>query len=253
MTRIRTIRLVLGLALALAATACGGGETVPKASTAAGPGVSVLEPADGTTQKGNVVTLVLRANGAQVVKADGDTSNKTGHYHVFIDRDPVAAGAVIPKEKGIVHSADFRVVIPGLSAGVHTFSVVLGNGAHERFGDATVVNVTLGGPSLDASAPATVKVGQAITLTTKVDGVVIVKADGDASGRSGHFHIFIDRAPALAGEVIPKETGIVHTTETTHSLAPLAKGEHTIWIVLGDGAHKAFNPLVADKVVVTVE
>ena len=36
--------------------------------------------------KGNVVSLDLASTGLTIVKADGDTSGKTGHYHVFIDR-----------------------------------------------------------------------------------------------------------------------------------------------------------------------
>jgi hypothetical protein len=37
------------------------------------------------------------------------------------------------------------------------------------------------------------------------------------------------------------------------TVSGLEKGEHTIWVVLGDGTHKAFDPPVIDKLTVTVE
>jgi len=164
-------RISLPTAAALAgllalSSACGSDDepaapAAPKAADTAGPGLTIASPARGATIAGNVATLDLEATGIAIVKADGDTSGRTGHYHVFVDRDPVAPGQPIPREAGVVHSADDPVVIPGLSPGAHRFTVVLGDGAHMRTGgtqaDATL---TLQGPSLDASAPATSPTGQ---------------------------------------------------------------------------------------------
>lgn len=217
--------------------------------------LSILSPATGTTIKGNVVSLALDVTGLEIKKADADTSGKSGHFHVFIDREPVAAGVTIPKEAGIVHSADNPVKIPGLSVGQHTFKVVVGNGAHARIGDVVAeTSVTVAGPSIDASAAPTAKAGEAITVAVKASGVTLIAAPDDKgpAGTTGHLHLFIDRDPTAAGQAIPKEDGIIHTAETTVTVPGLTAGEHTIWVVLGDATHTPFNPQVADKVTITV-
>lgn len=201
---------------------------------------------------GNVVTLNLTAKGVRIVKADGDTTGKTGHFHVFIDREPPAAGATIPKEAGIVHSIDAATKITGLSVGSHTFTVVLGNGVHQRIGDAQAkATVQVDGPSVDASAPATVAAGAPVPVAFKLTGATVAPANGDTSGKTGHFHLFIDRDPILTGP-IPKEAGIVHTIESSYAVTGLAAGEHTIWVVLGNGVHTSLEEPVMDKVTVTV-
>jgi hypothetical protein len=235
--------------LVLLAAACGS----EKDAQQTGPFLAILSPAPGASIKGNVVALNV-TTGIPIVKADGDATGKTGHYHVFIDRDPVAPGQTIPKEPGIVHSAKNPIEITGLTAGTHRFAVVLGDGNHARIGaTAREVSVTLTGPNIDASAPATATAGSALTLEVKVEGVELVKADGDASGRTGHLHVFIDADAPAAGQPIPKGVeGIIHTTDTTIEIAGLAAGEHTLLVVLGDGNHVPFDPPVRDRVVVTV-
>jgi hypothetical protein len=207
---------------------------------------------------GNVVSMHATVTGIEIVKADGDTSGDSGHFHVFIDRDPLAVGETIPKEAGIVHTADNPIKVYGLSVGEHTLTVVVGDGTHKRFGEDLEESVTVDvkGPSVDGTAPATIKEGDDLTVALKGQGVEIVKADGERSSKSGHFHVLVDPAqPPQAGEVIPapEENKVIHTTEAAVTLAGLAKGEHIIWVVLGDGQHYAFDPPVMDKLTVTVQ
>jgi hypothetical protein len=108
------------------------------------------------------------------------------------------------------------------------------------------------GPSVDASAPATSPAGEPVVITVKVDGISLVKADGDTSGATGHLHVFIDRDPTPAGQPIPVEAGIIHTAESTIPVPDLAPGVHTLWVVAGDGTHSPLAPRVMDKVTVTV-
>ncbi|MGH9225973.1 MAG: DUF6130 family protein, partial [Acidimicrobiales bacterium] len=151
--------------------------TVAGATTA--PTLSIVAPTKGTAVKGNVVSLDVASAGLTIVKADGDTSGRSGHYHVFIDRDPVAPGAAIPVEAGVVHSADDPIVLSGLAVGTHRLALVVGDGAHKRLGSMVAeTTVTVTGPSVDASTPATSPAGQPVVLTVKVDGLTIVKADG---------------------------------------------------------------------------
>lgn len=256
MKPIRSVAATAALALL---AACGDDDvttttattTAPAASTS--PSLSIAAPPPGTVVKGNVVSLDLASTGLAIVKADGDTSGRSGHYHVFIDRDPVAPGAAIPVEAGIVHSADDPVVLSGLAIGRRRLSVVIGDGTHTRLGS-TVAETTVDvqGPSIDASAPATSAAGQPVVLTVKVDGLTLVKADGNTSAATGHLHVFVDRDPTPSGQPIPVEAGIIHTAETTIPVPDLAPGVHTLWVVAGDGLHIPLAPRVMDKVTVTV-
>jgi hypothetical protein len=253
MTR-RTPLLAAGLALLALLAGCGdddSDQTKPKST--ADP-LAILSPADGASVQGNVVTLDVEPRDIAIVKADGDTSGRTGHYHVFIDRDPVAPGAAIPTEAGIIHTTDDPITITGLTPGTHRFVVVYGNGAHARIGTAAAERtVKVEGPSVKASAPATVAAGQPVTVTMTVDGLSVVKADGDTSGRTGHLHLFVDRPPSPPGEPIPVgDAKIIHTAESIITLSDLSPGEHTIWVVAGDGTHVPLPAGVRDKVTVTV-
>lgn len=107
------------------------------------------------------------------------------------------------------------------------------------------------GVTVDAIAPATVTAGAAVPVTVEVKGITLVKADQDTSGATGHLHVFIDRQPTPAGQPIPVEAGVIHTASTTIEVAGLAAGEHTLWVVAGNGAHVPFEG-ATDKVTVTV-
>jgi hypothetical protein len=246
----------LGIALAVAALvagACG-----DKTDTDAGPNpnaaVHLSGPAVGTTADGNVVTLRVSATGVRIVKADGDTSGRSAHYHVFVDRTPVPPGAVIPKAVDVIHTATAPIMLTGLTEGQHQIFVVLGDGAHHRLGRSVAhTSVHVKGPTLRVSGPATATVGQAITLEVRTQGVRLVAANGDTSGMSGHLHVFIDRAPTTAGQPIPKGPDVLHTAATTIEVPGFATaGEHSLWVVLGDGNHVPFTPPVMDKLTVVV-
>jgi hypothetical protein len=206
---------------------------------------------------GNVVTIPVTVEGVEIVKANGDTSGDSGHFHVFVDKEPVAVGEAIPKERGVVHSADNPIKVWGLEPGSHEFTVVVGDGTHRRIHEGVEDSVTVDvkGPSVQGTAPATIKSGEDLVVELKAEGVEIVKAAGDTSADSGHFHVLVDPAkPPVAGEVIPApvEGKIIHTTESSATIEGLKKGEHILWVVLGDGTHKAFKPAVMDKLTVVV-
>jgi len=107
--------------------------------------------------------------------------------------------------------------------------------------------------SVQASAPPTVPLGQDAKITATVSGIQLVAADGDTSGKTGHLHYFVDKAPTPAGQPIPKEAGITHTAETTLSVPGLGAGEHTVWVVVGNGGHVPLVPPAQAKVTFTVQ
>lgn len=211
-------------------------------------------PEKGTVVHGNVVTLRVRAEGVRILKADGDESGQTGHFHVFVDRPPVAPGEVIPKAKDVIHTTESPIVVPGLDEGQHQIYVVLGDGTHHRMSRSVVhTSVNVEGPTVVATGPSVAKLGEAIEVEVHTEGVRLVAADGDTSGETGHLHVFIDRPPTAAGQVIPREEGVIHTTEKKFEIPGFTTpGDHTIWVVLGDGNHVPFAPRVMDRLIVTV-
>jgi uncharacterized protein DUF4399 len=251
--RARRLSLLMACALALVLTGCGGSEkqtTTPPAS----PSLNIVSPQAGATVQGDVVVLTLAAQGLQIVKADGDTSGKSGHFHVFVDQDPPPAGAGIPKARGIVHSADNPIKLSGLTIGRHRLVAVLGDGGHRRIGTAQAeTTVGVEGPTVQASAPAVAAKGEPVVVTLAVQGIRVATPNGDTSGKTGHFHLFIDRAPSPAGQPIPKAPGIIHTPATSVPVPGLAAGEHTIIVVMGDGLHVPLKPPVEAKVTVVVQ
>jgi hypothetical protein len=207
--------------------------------------------------EGNVVSIPMAVEGVGIVKADGDTSGDTGHFHVFIDKEPVAIGERIPTGPGIVHSTENPITIYGLGVGRHSLTVALGDGTHTRFGDGLEARVVfdVDGPSVKGRAPANIKEGQPLTVKLAAEGVQIKQADARRSKTSGHFHVLIDpEQPPMEGDAIPtRSTKTVHTAENEVRISHLERGEHTLWIVLGDGQHYVFDPAVMDKLTVTVE
>jgi hypothetical protein len=80
--------------------------------------------------------------------------------------------------------------------------------------------------------------GNVVELHVRADGIEIKPADGDTSGSSGHFHVFVDRPAVAVGEAIPMERGILHSAESPIRVTGLTGGRHKLTVVLGDGAHK---------------
>jgi hypothetical protein len=216
--------------------------------------LTIVEPRPGAAIDGNVVTIEPDVSGIEIAPADpADTSGTTGHYHVFVDRDPVPVGEAIPVgEPDILHTASDPIVLAGLSVGEHRLIVTVGDNSHVRISEELTAEVTVEvlGPSVTATAPAPVAAGQPVTLELATEGVEIAPA---ASGSGAHFHVFVDTDPPAAGEAIPTDDpAIIHTAETSVSVPDLAPGPHVIWVVLGDAGHVPLDPPVMARVTVTV-
>jgi hypothetical protein len=230
-------------------------------SPTAAPTLQLSTAPTATAVSGNTATIALVASGIRIVAADGDTSGKTGHFHVFIDKDPVPAGETIPKGPGIVHTAENPIHLTGLTDGDHKLVIVLGDGVHRRIGDAQVVQtIKVTGPTVHLTAPATLAAGQPLTVTATVEGVKLVKAADDKStkdGSTGHLHIFVNKSPVAPGgaPIASGDPAIIHTAATTTVIpaALLKAGDNTIWVELGYADHTPFSPEIVDKVVVTVQ
>jgi hypothetical protein len=248
--------------LALAGSACAQQDDAgqePAATAEAEAEVSLSVSQMPASIEGNVLDIPVELEGFEIVKPGIDKTETTGHFHVFIDREPVEVGEAIPREKGIVHSAENPIRLWGLETGKHEFTVVLGDGGHERIHeDATATfEVDVKGPELKATAPATVSSGEELSIDIESDGIdVVAAAEGDTSGDNGHYHVLVNpaAAPKPGDTILPAEEGkIIHTTESNVKIAGLAAGEYTIYVVMGDANHAVIDPLIGAKLTVTVE
>jgi hypothetical protein len=251
--------LLLVMLLAAMGMACAQQEDEPEAAPTEAAGLA-LELGDvPDSVEGNVVTLPVEVSGVEIKAADGDESGDSGHFHVFVDQDPVDEGELVPMERGIVHSAENPVKVWGLEPGEHEFTVVVGDGTHKRIHEelSDSVTVDVEGPSVRGSIEApTLEEGEDLEISLESDDVEIVAADNERSEESGHFHVLVDpETPPTAGMVVPPavENEIIHTAESSTTITGLEKGAHVIWVVLGDGQHYAFDPPVMDRLAVTVQ
>jgi hypothetical protein len=253
---VRTILPILALLILLGA--CGRDNPTLDAPTGSPEvaSVEITSPENGTRTGGNVVRLEVDADGIEIADPDGDVSGASGHFHVFVDRAPVAVGETISDGPGVFHFTENSISIPGLAIGKHKMTLVLGDGSESRLGRASdAVEVEVTGPSIDASAPETAPMAVGFAVDTLVTGVQLVdpaKATGQAG--TGHIDLVIDPQadPIGVTEPFPVDGSHIHTTGASAQVTGLPAGEHAIWAVLTDQNHVPVNPPVADRVVVAI-
>ena len=124
---INRARLVL---VAAVFAACGTGQSAEDQPSP--PTVDIAAPTDGATV-GAPVELTLTVTHLELRPAGTDEPN-TGHHHMFINRDIVAEGEIIPAEEGVVHlgAAQTSHVFESLEPGTYTVIAVLGDHQHAR-------------------------------------------------------------------------------------------------------------------------
>jgi len=87
-------------------------------------------------------------------------------------------------------------------------------------------------------------------------GAKIVPA-GDMTPNTGHFHLLIDTVltPEQMKLPIPNDAQHLHYGKgQTEATLTLPTGQHTLQLVLGDGAHKLHQPpVMTSPIVITVE
>ncbi|MGQ0521620.1 MAG: DUF4399 domain-containing protein [Actinomycetota bacterium] len=250
--------LAVAVGSAFALSGCGGDDSAEAAEAlrrrAAGEELKVEGVPDDGVLMGNTVELELSGAGVEVVEPDGDTSGRTGHYAVFVDREPVAVGERVPEDDDDVHEVtEDTVQLAGLAAGAHVVKVVIADGRHRRMGPAEAeAEFTVKAPTLQASAADVESSKDPVVVRVEVSGVTLAPPDGSTAATSGHYAVFIDREPTAAGAPVPTERGIVMAATPTVALDDVGGGEHELWVVLVDGAGVPFDPLVADRVTVEV-
>jgi hypothetical protein len=131
------------LSAALLITACGGEGTAGSQDTPtalpAGVSVGIVAPKDGETIGVDVV-LQVEATGIEIAPASLGQSG-AAHYHVFVDKEPVAEGEVVPSGNDIYHLTDPTLELT-LRPEEHTITVVLGDNDHRRLPGVAPATVT---------------------------------------------------------------------------------------------------------------
>lgn len=109
-------------------------------------------------------------------------------------------------------------------------------------------------PTVSITSPAsgTHVGGNVATLRLSATGVSIVAANGDRSGNTGHFAIYVDGAPVAPGSAITPGAAVITTSSTQISVAGLVVGRHTFTAVLADGSERRLTSASA-TVQVTVD
>lgn len=134
--------LVLGLAFATSAAACGGDTGGDQAEPAGGAEVTssaepigtvtIVEPQDGSVVEGPDVTVRLAVEGFPIVPS-GDMTPNTGHHHLYLDADLTPASEPVPTvENQIIHMGDASdtFTFRNVPSGEHRIIAVVADGAH---------------------------------------------------------------------------------------------------------------------------
>lgn len=104
-------------------------------SALAAPEVSFVEPADGATVS-SPVSVKMAVSGMTVQPA-GKLVEGTGHHHLIIDGEPVAAGTPVPADAQHLHfgkgQTETSVELP---PGKHTLTLQFADGLHQSYGPA---------------------------------------------------------------------------------------------------------------------
>jgi hypothetical protein len=136
--------------------ACGGGEdeepedeptdvpTIEESPTAAAASASFVVPADGATVT-SPVKIQMEATGVAIEPAAGGVKPNSGHFHVIIDADCVAAGQVIPADLTHIHygMAQKEAELP-MTPGEHTLCLQVADAAHTATDLTQKITITVG-------------------------------------------------------------------------------------------------------------
>lgn len=126
-----------------------------------GAKVAFIEPADGAKiegplENGKVSVQVKMSADNILVKPAGAVEAGSGHHHILIDAEPVAAGMPVPKDDQHLHfgKGQTEATVP-LAPGEHVLSLQFADGIHRSYGSALSASIkvtAVGAGTVPASA-----------------------------------------------------------------------------------------------------
>ena len=127
MVRRTTILLVVCVSIFSLVTACGKKEDKPKGK------VYFSEPKDGAEVK-SPVKVVMGVEGMEI-KPAGEVVDGTGHHHLLINADDIAAGQVIPTDETHKHFGKGQTETElELAPGDYKLTLQFADGLHRSYG-----------------------------------------------------------------------------------------------------------------------
>ena len=106
-------------------------------------GPSVVADLEGATAAGKPFNLTISSYGVTINDIASDTSGRTAHYNVLIDRGMPQAGVIPAPGSDLINTTGSLVQIPPLPAGTHVLWVVLVNGAGRTLSPLSAAEVTV--------------------------------------------------------------------------------------------------------------
>jgi hypothetical protein len=87
--------------------------------------------------------------------------------------------------------------------------------------------------------------GNTATLELNNAGVKVVEPDGDRSGHTGHYVVFVDADPVPVGKKAEPGEGVVESWENPVRITGLSPGAHTVSVIVADGDRVRMSESVA--------
>jgi plastocyanin len=237
------------------------GRAAAQGTPEAGGAIRIVSPAKGDAVTGRDVAIAWEAPGLTIVAAKDATSEDQLHAHFIVDgAAEVTAGAPIPTQCGVLHTAANPATLTNLPPGEHTVELVIANPGHvpveglERpsvtftvVEDEEAIRIT----SPENCAEVT---GPDVAIAWEAPGLTIVPAKEAQNEDDLHAHFIVDDAYAIVeGAPIPVETaGILHTAANPATIEGLTPGPQTIQLVIANPGHVPVEGLARPKVTVIV-
>ena len=151
----KLVRVLMAMMLVVLA-ACGGGEdeeatdeptdvpTLEETTTVPAASVTFVVPADGATVT-SPVKVQMEATGVAIEPAAQGVKPNSGHFHIIVDGDCVAAGQVVPSDLTHIHygMAQKEAEIP-LTPGEHTLCLQVADAMHTATDLTEKITITVG-------------------------------------------------------------------------------------------------------------
>lgn len=206
--------------------------------------------------------VVMAASGLSV-QPSGAVVEDSGHLHLLIDQDFVAAGEIIPEDETHLHFGEGQLTgTVTLEPGEHTLRLQFADGEHRALeGDQYRAEITV---TADEAAEATrvmfvapedgATVTSPVPLVWAATGVIVESAGQVVRPEGGHLHLLINKDFVPAGEVIPTSATSLHFGRgQTSAEVSLSAGEYTLRLQMADGAHIAKDgDQYRDEITITV-
>jgi hypothetical protein len=113
----------------------------------AGAKVAFLEPVDGAKVEGAIengkISVPVKMSADNIaVKPAGAVEAGSGHHHILIDAEPVAAGMPVPKDEQHLHFGKGQTeTTVALTPGEHVLSLQFADGIHRSYGPALSASI----------------------------------------------------------------------------------------------------------------